>query len=286
MKNRILLMLALFLGMSQAALAQEKHDRMKHRTDRLDEKVNLTEEQKVKINELNQAFAEEMKAMRKEDKEEMREEMHAKMKAHREQIKEILTEEQKDKLKAEREQDRASHKAMREEMKTYRKENIKPVMSEKRKEFESVLTDEEKKQIAEARIQIKAVKKDLKSDKQEKPARHRYGDRETRKATRDQIKSIVDTQIRPIVDAHKTELDMIDKDLEPKRKEWKEDMKAIRSKHMKDKAAVAPHDHRRKHEASMRKHHGEDKHDGDTMHGEGEDAWKMRFILKDDLQED
>ena len=281
MKNRILLALALFLGMGQAVMAQEKHDRMKHRTDRLDEKVNLTEEQKARINELNQAFAEEMKAMQKEDKEEM----HAKMKAHREQIKDVLTDEQKEKLKEEHEKKRASHKVMRDEMRSYRTENIKPVMTEKRKQFENALSDEEKKQIEETRIQIKEVKKELKSDKEEKSARHRYGDRETRKETHDQIKAILDAQVQPIVDAHKAELDAIEKDLEPKRKKWKEDMKAIRSEHMNDKAVTSPNVHRRKHKAGMRKHHHADKHDGASIHG-NQDAWRMRFILKDDLQED
>lgn len=274
------MMLVLFLGISQA-MAQKKTDRAQAKTDRLDEKVGLTDEQKVKITDLNKSFSEEMKAIRQDGKAELREEMHTMMKAHREKVSEVLTDEQKQKLKADREQKRALHKAMREEIKSYRTKNIKPVMNEKRSKFEKVLTVDEKKAITEARAEIEKLKGDLKQERSDKKNDGFKPDSEMRKAHMDQVRMIIDTHIRPIIDAHKTELDVIEKELEPKRKQWKDHMKSIRTRHMGE-VPEGPHKRRGGHEHHVQGGHKHGKHNkmrsrpGKT---DRDDNWKSKFIL-------
>lgn len=240
----------LVLGTS-LAFAQKHHPKgeqreamMKDRMERLDSLVELTDDQKTQIETLQKALRAEMKALRKEEN---REGMKELRKKHKSEIDAILTEDQKEILKAERAKQKENRKAMRDELKTYRQTNIKPALSAKREAFDQQLTDEERATIESLRLELRETRKAHKSEGH----RHKM-DSEERKA----LKAKFEAELVPVVQAHKAELEAIEKDLEPLRETWEADTKAIKekhdAKHPKHHKARRAHKHGDSSKASMK----------------------------------
>lgn len=229
MKTKMLLVLGLILGIVRAE-AQERKDRAMMMTERLDAQVELTEEQKEKVYNLNKKFASEMREMHKDQQAEMRDEMKTLQQAHREEIQEVLTDEQKEKMKAHREEQKEKHQAMRKEMNEYRKATIHPVMAEKRKSLDTKLSADEKRIIVETRTEVQRLRKEMRSEMKDKqgPERREYM-RDNPK--RQEIKNLIESKLQPIADTHKADLDQIQKELEPQKAQWEKDMKTIRDKY-------------------------------------------------------
>ena len=215
----------LVLGTS-LALAQKHHPRgehheamMKNRIEHLDSLVDLSDDQKTKIEALQKSHRAEMKTLRKEQN---REGMKELRKKHRSEIEAILTDDQKEVLKAEHAKQKENRKAMRDELKTYRQTNIKPALSAKRAAFDQQLTDEERATIESLRLELRDTRKEHISE----GPRHKMNP-EDRKA----LKAKFEAELGPVVQAHKAELEAIEKDLEPLRETWEADTKAIKEKH-------------------------------------------------------
>ena len=202
-----------------------KGDMMKKQIERLDSIVDLTDDQKVEIQSLQDAMKIKMKDAR-ETKD--REAMKTLRKQHKADIEAVLTEEQKTLLKESREAHRAEMKEMREEVKKYKDENVKPTLKTKRATFDSELTEDEKNTIANLKTELKAQRK-----------AHKDANKEGHKARmtkeeRQALKEKMSTALDPIVAAHKTELEKVEADLKPLKATWEADIKEIKSKHNAD----------------------------------------------------
>ncbi len=197
-------------------------DMMKKHIERLDSIVDLTDDQKAKIEALNASMKTKMQETR-ESKD--REAMKAIRDQHKKDIEAILTDDQVALLKASKDDRKENMKSMRSELKTYKKENIKPAMKLKRAEFDNELTDDEKATIASLRAEMKELKKSAKAE----GVKHKKMDPEKRK----EHKAKLDEKLGPIVAAHKTELEKVESDLAPLRATWQADTKAIKEKYAK-----------------------------------------------------
>lgn len=200
-------------------------DMMKQRMEHLDSIVDLTDDQKVKIESINKDYREKMKANRGSGDREAMKELRKKQK---EEIESVLTEEQKTKLKAAHDAKKAEMKEMRSELKTYREQKITPTLKAKRLAFDQVLTEDEKATITKLRGEMKAQREEWKAGKTEK------GDHKVNHEKRKEAHAKLAAALTPIVEAHKAELAQIDEDLKPLRDTWKADMDAIKAKHKKD----------------------------------------------------
>jgi Spy/CpxP family protein refolding chaperone len=217
--------LLLVLGASLALAQHRDHHRggmMKEKMARLDSVVTLTDAQKQEITELNKAFKAKMKEQRSSGERD-HEAMKAMRKEHRQQIEAVLTPDQLAKLEAFKAERKESRKAMHAEIKEYRKTNMKPALQQKRAEFDNVLTADEK-------ATIDALRAELKGMKGEKGEGKRHMDSEKRKA----LKARMDAALKPIVEAHKAELEQVHTDLKPLRETWKADLQAIKAKYDMD----------------------------------------------------
>lgn len=199
---KITLVMLLFC---QAVLAQKfsVEEIAERKVMKLDEKVTLTETQKVEINTILLESTSQIKELRKAETVNQEAVKQLKME-EKAKIKEILTEEQQTLLKDAKKADRVKNKTQRENIKAYNKEHVKPLVSEKRKAFELLLNQEEKDNIISAR-NIKAAhkKQDRKSLTEEEKA--------AIKANREEIAKLLD----PIIETHKQQLEVIKTELAP-----------------------------------------------------------------------
>lgn len=148
-------------------------------------------------------------------------------------IEQLLTPEQfekwkaiKDKLKADRQ-----NPELRRELRNYQKQNIRPIILEKRKAFDSELSSEEKLIIAELRAKREAFAKSAKGlSKEERMMRGKALKKEAKEA------------LKPIVEKHKPSLERINKELESSKIKWREDIDAIKAKHI---SSFKPNDERK-----------------------------------------
>lgn len=228
----IKLMIVVMLGWVPATMAQEEPTHPGKREVML-EKLSLSAEQMEKIRAIDEDYREkirnEMHATSKNSDEVMklRKEKH-------EKVKEVLTPEQLKKLEELKKESRENAKAMHEELRKYRKERIEPVMKQKREEFEAALTGEEKATIQQCREKLKRFKNENRGPKGEGKEGTNKVSAEKRKKMAEQRKRIhTENQeaLKPILTAHREKLDQIEKDLEPMKAEWKNDMQAIREKY-------------------------------------------------------
>jgi len=246
MKLKKILMLVLILGIGQA-FAQDKKDRAQMMTDRLDEKVQLSEEQKTQIYTINQEYVGKIKELRMSESEDNRDAMHQLHKENKSKVEALLSDSQKTTLEELKQERKESRKALHGEMKAYRNEHIKPVMLEKRERLEISLTEEEKSTLEEARKEIRAIRKEARGSKDSK-VRHegprkgvQHGVRHGHMKNED-VKRVVEEKVQPIIENHRAELDAIDAELQPLREDWKKDMKAIKEKHSDgDHPKAIPH---------------------------------------------
>ncbi|MBI1307572.1 MAG: hypothetical protein GC181_13300 [Bacteroidetes bacterium] len=212
---------------------------------KLDSILKLTDDQKAKIEALHKEQRDKMKAARESGQKPDREEMMKAMKENREKFMNILTPEQKQILEKKREEQKEKMKAMQAEIKTYRDTRIKPTMENLRNDFDSKLSDQERAKVTEVRAKSTEMREGFKKEnvkaESSAPAEddihrgHRAG-----RLTPDQhkqIKTYVDSELKPILDAHKADLDKVAEDLKPLRATWKADMKAIRDKYIEPDTA-------------------------------------------------
>lgn len=207
-------MTVLMLIFCQAVVAQTKTAEQitAKQVEKLNSKVVLSEGQKQQVTEIILASTKQMQGLKEADEltPEMRKEIK---KAEREQVKELLTDEQKEALreahkdKAEHKADKAMHKADRLKHRAER-EVTKNALQSKRKDFDVVLTTDEKAVIAQAKTLVPAKVKG-------KDAREALSEAE--KAQRKTQMKEVRKMLKPIVNAHKTELDEIATTLPPKK---------------------------------------------------------------------
>lgn len=229
MKRLKISALLIVLGTSLALAQGPRGDRMKHSIEHLDSIVDLTDDQKVQLNTLQEAMKVEMKEARSNKDREAMKQLRDK---HKADVEAILTDEQLTKLKASREAHREDMKQMRSEIKQYKNEHIKPTLELKRAAFDELLTAEEKATIAALRAEIKTT-------------RGEKGDSAHKKMTpeqRKEMKEKLDASLAPIVSAHKSDLEKIDADLQPLKETWEADIKAIKQEHKGDRNGAKKHE--------------------------------------------
>ncbi len=199
---KLTLVLMLFC---QAVIAQKvsPEERAKKHVELLDQKVQLSEDQKTDVYQIMLKSAEEIKAL-KLSGEKNKEAFKAIKKDQRTAIHEVLDEDQIIALKEVHKQMKTERKEAHQQIKQYHKEHVKPQVQAKRVEFDKLLTEDEKQIIEEARALKPKHKKGERKTLTEQ-------EREELKAKRQEINQMLD----PIISAHQTELDAIMVDLKP-----------------------------------------------------------------------
>jgi hypothetical protein len=270
-KMKVMVLVLLAFGM-QAMAQNTTEERAKKMTERLSAEVDLTEEQKVVITQLNADFVLQMKELKKSEKVEPGT-YRTMRKSHKEQIAAQLSEGQKQILKEKKKAHRDIRKKMEKEIRAYRKANILPVLIEKRASFEEKLSEDEKKTIEALRVKIGDKRKTWKAMTPEQKREHRKvleGDfKEKRKEERKEMKA----QLKPILETHEAELKSIEQQIAPLRKVWETDMKVIRDKYMNTDSVSMKHNHK--------KHGKPGKHGKKQGLHKKEGAMKARFLLMD-----
>ncbi|MCB9262203.1 MAG: hypothetical protein H6607_07495 [Flavobacteriales bacterium] len=251
MKKLLIIGLMAALGAAQASAQRGTHggkqlerrihrqEMMQHKMAELDSVVSLTDVQKSQIEVLNADFKTKMKENKGD-----REAMKTAAKEHRQAIKAILTPEQIEKLEAYKAAKKEDMKAMHQEMKTYRKTNIEPALKSKRAELDEVLTDAEKAKIDSLRSIYKSDFKEFGEHKRDSFSPEKRKEQMAEgKALHEQRKADLDKELKPIIAAHKLEIEKIESDLKPLQDTWKADMQAIRAKHSAGKDAHPKYGH-------------------------------------------
>lgn len=226
--------------MSVLSFAQGHHLRNEHKRDvrmgimEYSEYLDLTTTQKAAIWDENVAFVKKMKEAQSEDASKRMDIIKAEKEAHKDRVNTILTEDQQNILssleetkKEERQilkaEQKQAHMAMREEIDSYREKNILPVMLPLRREFENVLTPEERGVISQ-----------LQAKRDKKMAQHKGLTKESvrdKRAARDKSPSGSNdfkSELKQIIENHRTELEIIWADTKEQRKEWELDLARIR----------------------------------------------------------
>lgn len=279
MKRLKVLVLALAAFGLQASAQHTAEDRAKKMTEHLDQKVELSDEQKQIITQMNTDFAIRMMEMKKSEDFD-----HKKMRAlrqeHRDQVKSHLTESQVATLKQKREEQRDIRKKLKAELREYRKANITPVMIEKRGEFEQKLSAEEKATIEKLRAEKKAKIEERKAlIKEEKMEMRKKGKSDEFRAKRKEEHKAMRAELKPILDTHKEDLEAIEAEIAPLRATWKKDMEAIKAKY-KDQGLEMHHNRgHKKGQASKKGKKGKKGKKNGKDKGNG--AMKAHFLLLD-----
>ena len=207
------MVLAVFVFQAGWAQEEVKTDRADSKLAKLQESVDLSEEQVIKIRTIVDDHMVKIKAVKEADG--SKEEIQKLRKSMREAIHSELTEDQLAELKEQRKNaprlSKEERQAKKDQMKAERKalkEKAKPQVQEARAAFESKLTQEEKDVIVNARALVAnsmAVKGDssMKSLKKE--------DRLMIKTNRDSVKKM----LQPIIENHKSELETIRAEVRP-----------------------------------------------------------------------
>lgn len=187
--------------------------------EELDEELRLTPEQKEEIEALKQKTLAARKEMRKTEraartaKAEKRMAMHESLKSD---LNAILTPEQTKLLEAHHEAkrvaSRAVHQKVRGAMKAYHKENVEPVLRKQRQKLEAKISDEDK-----------AVLAGIRADRKEKTGKGGRGKGMGKNADSASKREAVSA----LIEKYNADIEVLMKEIEPQRKQWKKDMKAI-----------------------------------------------------------
>lgn len=235
MKKYLLMVLAVFVFQVGWAQEEVKTDRADHKLAKLEEAVDLSEEQVVKIRAIVDDHMGKIKAVKEADG--SKEEIQKLRKSMKEAIHAELTEDQLAELKEQRKNapklSKEEQQAKKEKMKAERKalrEKAKPQIQEARAAFESKLTQEEKDVIVNARALVAsslAVKGDssLKSLNKE--------ERMIIKTNRDSVKKM----LQPIIENHRSELEAVRAEVKPPKGS------AVKEREGQ-KGQAKPHDHK------------------------------------------
>ncbi|MEZ4775022.1 MAG: T9SS type A sorting domain-containing protein [Bacteroidia bacterium] len=131
--------------------------------------------------------------------------------------------------------DQADRKAFHQEAQRYAKENIVPVMKPKRQQLETYLSKEEKARLSEIRTEMQAHRKEMQNRKGQFGGRPEPGSRPDEaqisqmKAQREAHRATMES-VKAIADNHKTEIDQLLADVQPKMEQWRTDIHAIAEK--------------------------------------------------------
>lgn len=137
--------------------------------------------------------------------------------------------------------DQADRKTFHKEARQYAQENIVPVMKPKRQQLETYLSKEEKAKLSEIRTEMLAHRKEMQNRKGEFGGRPEPGSRPDEaqisqmKAQREAHRAKMES-VRAIAENHKTEIDQLLADVQPKMEQWKADIHAIAEKN-----GIQPH---------------------------------------------
>ena len=303
LNHRILKLSALIVMIflqSQWALAQRSHKA--NRGARIDienlkTELNLSEDQVTQIKSIKEKYATKRKALREQaqgDRQQNRAAIRELMEAQREEFNNVLTSDQQAKLKALKKEKRAEmherHKAKKEawskvdreaiqkELEAYQEQNIQPVMQAQRAKLEEKISTADKAEIADLR-QIMAA---LKMEKEEMRKQIREGMKEGNKPSKEDMqKSRIEMKekyeealksLRSLTEKYDADITALLTEVAPKRKQWHNDMRAIKEKHIPTELKGKQKQHSKK----GRKHRGGKSETQKTMKG---DRGKTKFLL-------
>lgn len=236
MKN-VWLAVCLGLVSSLVSYAQPKEEMAKQRFEKLAEELQLTDDQKLKLEEINIHYGNQIKALKNAEGENDAE-LKRLRKERQSKVKEVLNKEQIEKMDSIRKERKEKGVELRKEIQQYKKEVMLPVLKAHRLELEKTLTDDEKRIITELRSRQSMLRKEAKMMNN-----HRDGHEEKEKSKENVRKEMMQKrhqmlqkdckdQLKPILEAHQAELNKINNDLEPQRIEWEAQIRSIREKHM------------------------------------------------------
>lgn len=238
------LIAVLFLAATQLLTAQPRpggnrggerppHSAIEQRVEQLKQLLDLTTEQKTQLDEVIKTTKEKLAALRGQNfasPEQRKAATQAIMKEAQTAIDAILTDEQKAKLeelkvaRKERQAERRdSMQEMRAALEAYREENIQPVLLRQRAKLEQKITAEDKATIAELRTFTKARKEEHKANRTERTTRPNRGERERNAERPEEMQ-----KLKTLVEKYKGDIEALMDEIADERKQWEEDLKAIR----------------------------------------------------------
>lgn len=232
--------LCLCLSITWMGYAQPHEERAKQHWEKMAEELKLTEEQRLKMNEINDQYLPQIAAL-KNAQGENREAIEKLRRERQEKVKALLTKEQAEQLEALKKERKDRNKEMQKELRQYRKENILPVLRVHRSEFDKLLTEEEKKIITDLSNRQKMLKthqmgkEKSEMGKESKGKDGKKGKNEMMDKQRVNFRKDCKEKLKPIIEAHKAELQKVDSDLEGQRLDWENQMKMIREKYKSDR---------------------------------------------------
>ncbi len=237
MKFKVMMMsVVMFATVSVFAQKSGRSEMAQKRMEKMTEELNLTPEQKTKIEAINLEFKEAMKPLRA-DKEANAEAIAKLRKEHKEKMQSVFTPEQKKKMETLREERRQKGQAMRTEIEAYKSKNIDPILKEKRQLLENELSETEKKTIAEQRLkwqngkaQAKVLRDEFKAAKMRGETVDHSKMEDLRKQNKVAKKEMKEA-LKPIVKKHEKTLATIKESLEPSKVIWEKDIAAIKAKY-------------------------------------------------------
>lgn len=273
-KLTLLILISGIMACGQGPGRPEGADRGRDRIAKLDSIVQLTDEQKAKIEHIQSEYREKMRAERvsnaspdKEKMQQMRMEMERKIKG-------VLTDEQLELMKEAKDERKLVMKQMNQELKSYREANIQPTLARLHQSLTDELSPEEKNKIDLVKQRLEEMKKEFKASNPPADSKQKQPKSMTIEQ-RDQIHNMAMDELKPILDSHKSTLDRIMADLTPLQSTWKADMEAIQKKYGVD-AGKQREGKRPDGKGKYKK----DRKKADT--GAVEDWKKIRFILGGD----
>lgn len=217
MKRKLkLTIMALMVAGIAVAQKPNAEERVEKRLERIDNTVSLSELQKQELKPILMAGAEEIKILRQSG-EMSKEKAKEIRKAQKEAIASVLTEDQVAKMEEAKAEKKADKMQARKEIRSYNKEHVKPVLLEKRQAFESLLSAQEKEVISKAR--------EMKPKRKGKKGSLTQAEKEEMKAQRDQISLM----LKPIKEAHATDLAQVKVEMEATMQAAKEHAKDLKS---------------------------------------------------------
>jgi len=238
MKN-VWLVVCLGVVSSLVSYAQPKEEMAKMRFEKMSQELQLSDDQKLKIEEINDQYGNQIKALKNAEGENEAE-LKRLRKERQSKVKEVLSKEQIVKMDSIRKEHKKKGGEVRKEINQYKKEVMLPVLKVHRLELEKTLTDDEKRIITDLRSRQSMLRKEAKMmknhrDGQEEKEKSQGKGREVMIQKRHQMfQKDCKEKLKPIIEAHQTELNIIESNLEPQRIEWEAHIRSIREKHMGD----------------------------------------------------
>lgn len=223
--------------------------------------LDLSPEQEAKIKSIREKYKPEIQAIRSDEQLEPRDKM-AKLKSVKTQIQAetdlVFTTAQKAKLeaqKAEFKEERKSKKeafkedkrAMHEEMKAYKKTHMMPTLKAQRLKLEDEISSADQLQIEALREKFKAHKAELKDIKETRKGMAHGEVTEAQKAEWKAKKEAAKPdheEARILVEKYEVQINRLMDEIAEDRAQWKEDMKAIKAKHVEESGMNHKENHR------------------------------------------